>query len=134
MSGKATRLESLILKEISGVDDPANESPGFAVFKSKGGDGDAFVTALAKAVEAAIDEATDVAAEDVAKAMSEALRPYTAVADALLKRIESVEKLLASSARKSLDGQDETPVIAGDKATVGDAFALVAKGATVELR
>lgn len=32
---EATRLEQLILKEISGVDDPANEAPGFAIFKAK---------------------------------------------------------------------------------------------------
>jgi hypothetical protein len=234
----ATRLEKLVLHEISGVDSPANEAPGFALFKSKtksdaegvetgvqkdattildrvrklvnGGKGDDLemdrselegilkeredallegVAAVVKGLlpetkeegtevektEAAADEsvekdatddgekdetvekadesvekdATDekdesvekdatvegLTADDLAKAISEALAPHTEVAEALLARITAVEERFAGVARKSLEGQeggteaDEAPTL-----TTKSAFDAALLGRKVELR
>ncbi len=130
----AVRLEQLILKEISGVDSPANEAPGFAIFKSADGGTPAIVSAIAKAVATAVDEATDVAAAEVAQGMQKALAPYEQILGALLKRVESAEKLLASNARKSLAGQDDAPVIpAAAQPTLNDTMTHVLKGNSVTL-
>lgn len=49
----ATRLEKLVLHEISGVDDPANEAPGFALFKNATeADAEALLLELASGMEA----------------------------------------------------------------------------------
>lgn len=130
----ATRLEQLILKEISGVDDPANMTPGFAIFKSADGAGDTLAGAIAKAVATVVDESTNVAAEDIAKGMEKALAPYTEVLSTFLTRLESVEKLLTSQARKSLDGQDEVVVKeTATPPTLNDTFSHVLKGNVVTL-
>lgn len=242
----ATRLEQLVLKEISGVDDPANEAPGFAIFKAKdsqtesateassdgrettifgkllravtGGKGDdlemdrselegilkerderllAGVADVVKGLlpadetkdetvekdatdetdadavekDATDESATDtkdetvekdttdetddvekdttekdtavekdapeaLTAEDVAKAIGEALAPYLELSTALLGRIEAVEGRFAGVARKSLEGQeggepaDETP----STPTLKSAFGAALSGHKVELR
>ncbi len=49
----ATRLEKLVLSEISGVDDPANAAPGFAIFKSgEDADAEALLMEFAAGMEA----------------------------------------------------------------------------------
>jgi hypothetical protein len=239
----ATRLEKLVLHEISGVDDPANESPGFALFKSKdkvdadgvetaetpdtgvhkdattildrvrklvnGGKGDdlemdrselegilkeredALLEGVAAVVKGLLPEAVEkdetvektdesadesvekdatddgekdetvektdesvekdatdekdesvekdatppLTAEDMVKAISEALAPHTEVAEALLARITAVEERFAGVARKSLEGQeggpeaDEAPTL-----TTKSAFDAALQGRKVELR
>ena len=136
-----TKLEKLLLSEVSAVDDPANEAPGFAVLKAKGGD------AMAAEVEAMIERrVADLLVtkaegyrEGMAKTVQAVMEPYTEVIAALVDRIENLESFAASGARKSLEGQEDntTTVVAkggNPKEVLGAAFDAVLKGRPVELR
>ncbi len=59
-------------------------------------------------------EAPALTAEDITKAIQEALAPYNEILEGMLDRTEAIESALGVAARKSLDGQetneDGTPV------------------------
>ncbi len=131
MAETATRLEKLVLNEISGVDDPANAAPGFAIFKSAATN---VARELDGEVRKLVDEATSTSAEDIAKGFDAALAPVIEVCKALLTRIETLEHNATVAARKSLDGQEHAPVIPTDvQPTLDDTFASVLKGNKVTL-
>jgi hypothetical protein len=103
-----TKLESLLIKEISGVSDPANESPGWAVCKARiikaAPESAPDLEHFEKAIKLIVREEN---AEAVAKAIEAVTKTYSEVLEAALNRIEALET--RSATRKSLEGQDSDP-------------------------
>jgi len=179
---EATKLAKLLINEVSGVDDPANEIPGWMVAKSatalaapadapseaaptawekirnsifatRKDDIDmtseeltaalderdnALVEKFADVVKAAVApaegapevettpeapaaapaapaaeapsvEAASLSAEDLTKAIQEALAPYNEILEKVIDRFEPIERALGVAARQSLEGQEGAP-------------------------
>jgi hypothetical protein len=128
-----TRLEKLVLAEVSAVDAPANESDGWAVLKSRSAAHDRVASELTAELRKLVDEQIGGTAADIAAQLDLAVQPFLEVAKALLSRIEALETLSASSARKSIEGQDDIVAKGDGQPTLGDAFDAVLKGHKVTL-
>jgi hypothetical protein len=120
------RLAKLLINEISGVDDPANELNGWAVQKSKDGKVDPDFAARAETFEKAVESVVN---DRVAVAVETLTKSYNEILEAALNRIEALES--RSATRKSIEGQ-ETPedgaVQKSTKDQIGDR--LMAMGRT----
>ncbi|MDP9302937.1 MAG: hypothetical protein M3O92_00315 [Actinomycetota bacterium] len=119
-----TKLEKLLIQEVSAVDDPANAAPGWAVLKSRGA-ADVSVDDLRKAVNETIARAVALAVvDDVAKATA----AYNEIFETVLNRLEAVEDRLAGAARKSIEGQDELLVIKAEDNSIGSLLRGMGRG------
>lgn len=116
----AVKLERLIMKEISGVDDPANEIPGWMVAKAAGADDTSIVGKLFKALSAGKDD-IDMTMDELNAELDTRFAAFT---EELTKAVgQTVSEALAKSA------VEETP--AGETATAPVATAAPIEAAPV---
>jgi len=85
----ATRLERLFVKEVSGVDDPANENPGWTVMKSR----------TAEELVAEVDAELQLAKAygDVLQSLAAATEYLDGAPDEVLSAVETIVKYIRSA-------------------------------------
>lgn len=134
LDARDERLVESIKGLLAPATDASSDATAAGESTAKNEDGTPVVAPAADAAaDAAVEPAADatpevtaseLTAEDVTKAVGEALAPYNVILEKVLERVEGLEGRFAVSSRKSMDGQESAADETVEKATpkLGDAI------------